>query len=270
MKKLLIFIFCAALVFCATTALADELTVQAELIAQQDYPVYSASGATAMRGADNDALLPAGSPFEVYDIISNDEGEWLLIQYAVDEEHSRFGYIAADALPEGVTIGHVSWEIQHAWLNEDAVLTDDPLRSGRELLALPEGQDLTVVSAMGDWAYVISMSGDWAMGFVRQDQLRYDAVYDLVDHSEGFARGLLIVTPYSDVKLAMWFDDKAVPAHAFLLKDELQGIEIGTAEPNGNNNYMLDASLPGGTTSISFIPVDADGTQGETLFRVEW
>lgn len=265
MKKCFAVMLCVLLLTLCASALADEWAVQAELVADRDYPVYSAPDEMSPRGADNDAVLPAGSTFQVYD----QSEDWLLIQYDVDEEHSRFGFITAEALPSGMSIPSQGWNATTAYLTEDAALTDDPLHSQSALITLPEGHSLTVWTTMGDWAYVENISGDWIYGFVPNELLSYSAVYHLADHSEGLAMGGLVIDPNGELTLAMFLPAEAAPA-AVLLKDELQGIEIGTATRLGSNSYQLVAALPEGTTSISFIPVDGSGTPGETLFRVEW
>ena len=265
MKKCFAVLLCALLLALCASALADDWIVQAELVAERDYPVYSAPDEMSPRGADNDAVLPAGSGFRVY----HQSEDWLLIQYDVDEEHSRFGFITADALPAGMSIASSGWHATTAYLTEDAALTDDPLHSQSALITLPEGHSLTVWTTMGDWAYVENISGDWIYGFVPNELLSYSAVYHLADHSEGLAMGGLIVDPNGDLTLAMFLPAETAPA-AILLKDELQGIEIGIAERIGDNSYQLYGTLPDGTSSISFIPVDENGSRGETLFRVEW
>ena len=265
MKKCLAVMLCALLLALCASALADEWTVQAELVATQDYPVYSASDEMSPRGADNDALLPAGTTFQVYDQWE----DWLLIQYDVDETRSRFGFITAEALPTDMSIPSLGGTATTAYLTEDAALTDDPLRSQSPLLALPEGHSLTVLTTMGDWAFVEDSCGDFVFGFVPNSLLSYSAVYHLAEHSEGLAMGGLILDPNGDLTLAMFLPAETAPA-AILLKDELQGMEIGTAERLESNAYQLKAVLPEGTTSVSFIPVDESGVQGEALFRVEW
>ena len=268
MKKLLTFLLCAALLLaCCATALADELEPQAVLVADQDYPVYSAPDTVGVpRGANNDAVLPAGTEYEVFCIDDEDASSiWLLIQYAVDKEHSRFGYISVDALPEDTEIEFAAWESKYAYLAQDASLTDDPLYSQSELAPLPEGQSVLVLASMGEWAYAESGSGDWVRGFVKQSMLHYDMVYYLADHSENLANGTLAVSPDGRLTLCMGLLTEDAPA-AFLLKDELQGIEIGLTETSPDGDYLLEAALPDGTTSISFIPVGAE----EALFRAEW
>lgn len=267
MNKLFTVIICALLLLsCAASSLAEELTASAtELTVNQDYAVYSAPDTLSPRGAENDAIITAGSSYQAY----GEENGWVLIAYPVDEEHARFGYIPAEALPEGTEIGVFDWNTQNAYLMLETALTDDPLQSQSELLTLPEGQMVTVLAMMDGWVYVESGAGDWVRGFVRQDQLHYDSIYHLADHSENLATGALAITPHGQLTLVMGVKTEDAPV-AFLLKDELQGIEIGTAELTEDNDYRLDGTLPEGTTSISFIPVNEDGTQGETLFRVEW
>lgn len=266
MKKCLAVLLCALLLMGAASALADELTVQLVLTAERDIPVYAVPDALSSPGTGNVTTMPAGTVYEVY----TQFGDRLLIQYSIDETHARFAYVDPDVLPAGASVESLTGMARNAYLTEDTVLTDDPLQSQSELLTLPKGQVLVYLATMGDWVYVESISGDWVFGFVPQSLLTYDAFYDLADHSEGLATGMLFVTPDNDLRLAMKLTAETMPA-AVLLRDELQGIDIGVAEPDDNDRYLLlDVALPEGTTSISFIPVDGQGTPGETLFRVEW
>ena len=266
MKKDFAALLLALLLMFAASAMADELTVQLVLTVGQDTPVYSVPDALSASGTDSVDTLPAGTACEVYAQF----GDRLLIQYTVDEMNARFGYVDPDILPAGASVEGLTGIARNACLTEAAALTDDPLRSQRELLELPKGQSLVSLATMGDWVYVEIISGNWAFGFVPQNLLIHDAFYDLADHSEGLATGMLFVTPDNVLRLAMWpATDWASPA--ILLRDELQGIDIGLAKPDENGRYLLlDAAIPEGATSISFIPVDRDGAQGDALFRVEW
>lgn len=233
----------------------------------QRYEVYSApsDGPGVLRGGNGKAVVSTNDWIQVF----GEEDGWILIQYAIDSQHMRFGYIPAESLPKNARVAPLVWDAKVAYLAQDTSLTDDPLYSQSKLLSLPQGQSVWVLATMGDWAYVESGSGDWARGFVKQELLFTDSIYYLADHSENLATGTMAITPYGRLTLVMGVKTNNVPA-AFLLKDELQGIVIGTAKPIDNNDYRLEGSLPEGTTSISFIPVDENGTPGETLFRVEW
>lgn len=229
----------------------------------QKYAVYSApsDGPGVLRGGNGKAAVSTNDWIQVF---GEDDG-WILIQYAIDNEHMRFGYIPAETLPKSATVAPFAWNPKIAYLTQDASLTDDPLYSQSQLAQLPEGQSVLVLARMGEWAYVESSAGDWVRGFIKQSLLRYDMIYYLADHSENIATGTLAVTPDGRLVLRMGVRVEA-QASAFLLKDELQGIEIGLTETTPDGDYLLEAALPKDTTSISFIPVGAE----EPLFRVEW
>lgn len=234
----------------------------------QRYEVYSApsNGPGVLRGANGNAAVSTNDWIQVF----GEENGWILIQYAIDRDHMRFGYIPADALPKDAKVDTLTWYwAKSAYLMSDTSVTDDPLYSRSELMTLPAGSWVTALASMGDWMYIESATGDHLRGFVRQDSLRYDRVYFLSDYSENLATGVLSVTPDNSIQLTMGFEADNAPT-AFLLKDELQGVEIGRAGRSAMGEYTLGAPLPAGTASISFIPVNADGSEGEALFRVEW
>lgn len=252
----------------APTIPAGELEAQnIHFTGGRKYEVYSAPSDSpgVLRGGNGKAAVSTNDWIQVF----GEEDGWILIQYAIDSQHMRFGYIPAESLPKNARVAPLVWDAKVAYLAQDTFLTDDPLYSQSKLLSLPQGQSVWVLATMGDWAYVESGSGDWARGFVRLEQLYTDSIYYLVDHSENLATGTLAITQSGRLTLVMGVKTAPVPA-AFLLKDELQGIEIGTAKLTEYSDYRLESTLPEGTSSISFIPVDENGTQGETLFKVEW
>lgn len=237
-------------------------------IGGQRYDVYSipSNGPGSLRGGNGKAAVSTNDWIQVF----GEEDGWILIQYAIDKGHMRFGYIPADALPAGAKVDTLDWKnAKTACLAVDTPVTDDPLYSRSELTTLPAGARVTALATMGDWMYIESSTGDFLRGFVKQDALCYDKLYFLSDHSDNLADGILTVTPDGRIKLTMGLKGDSSPA-SFLLKDELQNIEIGVAERNALGDYALTAPLPANTTSISFIPLDNDGNPNETLFRVEW
>lgn len=235
----------------------------------QRYDVYSipSNGPGSLRGGNGKAAVSTNDWIQVF----GEEDGWILIQYAIDKDHMRFGYIPADALPAGAKVDTLDWSAaKDAYLTAATAVTDDPLYSRSELTMLPADARVTALATMGDWMYIESSTGDFLRGFVKQDMLCYDKTYFLSDHSDNLADGILTVTPDGRIKLNMGLKGDSSPA-AFLLKDELQGIEIGVAERNPLGDYIIPtAPLPANTTSISFIPLDSNNTPGDTLFRVEW
>ena len=246
---------------------AGELTAQSiKFTGGQKYEVYSApDGIWALRGNDNKAVVSTNDWIQVF----GEENGWILIQYAIDSEHMRFGYIPVESLPKSANVAPLNWKPQDAWLTRETIITDDPLYSRSSLITLPEGAWVTALAKMGDWVYVESSTGDYLRGFVKRTDLRYDMVFDLAGYSDGLAAGTLTVTPEGFMTLSMSLRQESLPA-SFTLMDEAQHILIGTARIDAQNIYRLEGPLPAGTTSISLIPADGNGLNGTALFQVEW
>lgn len=229
------------------------------------YTVYQGPGEGFGQAGNGKAVVSTNDWIQVF----GKEDGWIMIQYDITRDHMRIGWIEESALPKNASVATLIWQGQSAWLSKEATVTDDPLYSKSAILTLPKGAWVTVLGTLGDWVYIESSTGDLLRGFVKQDALSYDRVFALEDFSEQQAAGTLTLSPDGRISLDMVVSMANAPA-SFLLKDEYTGYEIGRANLNQQISYTFNGTLHDNVTSISFIPVGTDGTQGVELFRIEW
>lgn len=130
------------------------------------YEVYAAPSSSSLRGANGKAIVSTNDWIQVF----GSENGYILIQYAIDKDQMRFGYIDEKALPKNASVQELIWpNAVSASITQRTILTDDPLNSQNALLTLPQGSEVTFLAVMGDWAYVETTDGEWARGFVPQN-----------------------------------------------------------------------------------------------------
>ncbi len=125
----------------------------------QQYAVYSAPDKNALRGGNGKAKVSTNGWIQVF----GRENDWILIQYSIDSGHYRFGYIDAAALPKKAEVPDLAFGGIRAVTLGTAEVTDDPLFSQSLLTTLAEGEEVTWLSTLGDWAYI---EGAGFRGFV--------------------------------------------------------------------------------------------------------
>ncbi len=228
------------------------------------YAVYSAPSTESLRANNSKATVSTNDWIQVF----GEEDGYILIQYAINKNQMRFGYISAASLPKKTTVQDLTWSYMETYLGQDATLTDDPLNSQSSLMALPAGTRLTLLSTMGTWAYVETTDGVWARGFVPQSVLTYGVTYDLSDYADGKASGTMSVSDDNQMTLTMTVQEDSNAAY-YLVVDE-SGNQLGVATKQEDGTYQMQGSVPESTAGVSFIPVSGNGTQGEALFSVEW
>ena len=142
---------------------SKELTVYPVTFSgKQKYDVYSAPDKKAFRGGNGKARVSTNSWIQVF----GTEGDWILIQYSIDANHYRFGYISDKSLPKNANVPELGFLRTEAWAIEDLSVTDDPLYSQSELFTVAENRPVYWLATMGDWAYIESIDGERARGFV--------------------------------------------------------------------------------------------------------
>lgn len=140
-----------------------------KLTAGKKYPVYSAPFADSLRAADGKATLSTNDWVSVF----GQDGDWLLVEYDISSDHSRFGYITASALPKDTNVDELIFVYRDACVTDTAAITDDPLRSRSRLWTVYAGEYVTYLADLGDgWAYVEYLNGSTLLrGFMRQELL---------------------------------------------------------------------------------------------------
>ena len=130
---------------------AGELTAQKiKFTRGQKYPVYSGPGDHYLRANNGKAAVSTNDWIQVF----GRQNGWVLIQYAIDKDHMRFGWISAKALPKNAQVEELHFDAVQVYTVIETAITDDPLFSNAQLAALPECNYVTWLSTMGDWAYV--------------------------------------------------------------------------------------------------------------------
>ena len=141
-----------------------------ELPKGKKLPVYSGPGEEYARAGNGKASVSTNGWVQVF----GREGDWLLIQYGIDEGRMRFGYISAKSLKLGGDAVDLPslWENVQLALIQPALLTDDPLGSMADIAQLPVGFQVRRLGWMGPWIYVEARDADHLLrGFLRSELL---------------------------------------------------------------------------------------------------
>lgn len=259
-----------------TLTVAPRLPASAELTAQnikftggKKYSVYSAPSETSFRGANNKAAVSTNSWIQVF----GREGDWILIQYSIDAEHYRFGYIKASALPKSAQVDALDFMAKTAYTRLSINVTDDPLYSGRAMLTLPAHAWVTWLATLGNWAYIESSTGDYLRGFVPVYALTTDRVYymESMSRDDGMVvfKGPLTVSANNTLTVSVTPFYLAVKE--LRICDTYTGNVLLTMWPDEHNVFAGETALPSTTTSLTLQPYDANGLlMTEGTVRVEW
>ena len=137
-------------------------------------PVYSAPSESSVRFAKGKASVNLREPAKLYGLTR--DGNWALIEYAVSDRTSRFGYVKRSDLPSSVawtfTIPSVDVPVT---VTQDTFLTDDPNVSQYRQMTLNAGSSVRLLGLYDLWyAYVeATLDGKTVRGFVPRSYLRY-------------------------------------------------------------------------------------------------
>ena len=155
---------------------APDLPADSELQAQEvefkggkKYAVYSGPGKDSIRGGKNKAAVSTNGWIQVF----GQENGWILIQYSIDKDHYRFGYIDAAALPKDASVSALKFYMRNAVITEAVSVTDDPLYSKSVLTTANAGENVTWLASFGEWAYI---EGSNYRGFVPMSKISLPAV----------------------------------------------------------------------------------------------
>ena len=126
------------------------------------YEVYSAPSKNSIRGANGKASVSTNGWIQVF----GRENGWILIQYSIDSDHYRFGYIEDSSLPKDAAVSWLDFNYITVEAERTVSVTDDPLYSHNTLTTLQAGETVTWLASVGDWAYI---EGSNYRGFVPSD-----------------------------------------------------------------------------------------------------
>ncbi len=118
--------------------------------AAQTYAVYSAPNVKSIRGAGGKSKVSTNDWVQVF----GREGDWLMVQYDVNDKFFRIGYIDAKAIPVGMTVPNLSLTNETVVTMEAVKVTDDPLGNQGTLVEIPADSHVIRLGFMGDWSYI--------------------------------------------------------------------------------------------------------------------
>lgn len=164
---------------------APELPTDSELVAEdikftggKKYAVYSGPGKDFLRGANNKASVSTNDWIQVF----GEENGWILIQYAINKDTYRFGYIEASALPKKTEVKELDLNAAEATVKADVSITDDPLFSAGKLASLKADTEVIWLASMGSWAYISTeINNTPVRGFVPANALELTLAVELAE-----------------------------------------------------------------------------------------
>lgn len=180
-KRILWMLLCLLL---ALPALAEEETAIPDLTAKpgsfpknQRYEVYEGPRTEHRRAGSGKAVVSTNGEILVY-------GTWMgrmMIEYAIDKEQRRIGWIDTDQLPASALAGVPELPFPDGGDPEaytrgvvtgNAIMNDDPLNSRTGRGALLQGTSVHVLAELGDYYLVEGFfDKELRMGFIPQEQV---------------------------------------------------------------------------------------------------
>lgn len=250
--------------------------LKAELVkftSNKKYAVYSAPDDNSLRASNNKAAVSTNDWIQVF----GQEDDWILIQYAIDSDHYRFGYIPAKALPKKTNVRQLNFDAIQAYTTCSVTLTDDPLYSQSTLIVLSDSCPVTWLATMGEWAYIESSTGDYLRGFVPAAALRTDRVFDLTSYPDAHGpvyNGMLTIradrsfSASFSIEQAGSLGNAAVSAVCLY---DLDGNMLCTSAANSADMpFMCTGVLNDSVTGIQFVVVDVAGNVLNNAVSVQW
>ena len=134
------------------------------------YPVYNGPGAQYQRAGEGKASVSTNGWIQVF----GEYDGWLMIQYAIDDDRCRIGWIPRDALTREQYVFKLQFlQDDHYTLCEPWQLTDDPLCSRMALCVVPDDVNIEGLAKLGyGWMYVrVTVDGKIWYGFLPADIL---------------------------------------------------------------------------------------------------
>lgn len=188
------------------------------------YDVYTGPGTQYARAGDEgrgNAKVSTNDWIQVF----GREGDWLLIQYNLNDWRNRIGYIAASALPAGADVLPLAFDGREAVSLGLTWVTDDPLRNVSEFETLHEGEDVTWLATLGDhWVYIEAgtQGGARYRGFVQAETVAL---------RESFVGTAVVIAQEGEVDAPIYAEasDTAAPVGRYRQGVQAQVLERGEA-----------------------------------------
>ena len=253
-----------------------ELTAQnIKFTGGKKYEVYSGPGTDYLRAANGKATVSTNDWIQVF----GKDGGWILIQYAINKDHMRFGWIPEKALPKSAAVDELRFSWGAATLLTTAAVTDDPLFSQSPLMTLPEGTRVSVLADMGDWVYIEVTTSDSVRGFLKRDQVAQGTLFPLencpANSGEANMVGTVTVSRNSFsviISPKVSWNYQWVPVSGFSIYDNISDeLLVTVSTVNAAGDYIGSGLLEQSTTSLRIVPLYPDRTaSGDEAVVIEW
>lgn len=127
----------------------------------QIFTVYSAPTSTAYIEANGKAKVSTNDWILVY----GEENNYYFIQYSIDAETMRYGYIQSDSFT-CLNIGEIIWLNQESSTKKKVTLINDPCGKKTKIKMLPRGTEIKILGTLNGWAYIECYTSLVVRGFV--------------------------------------------------------------------------------------------------------
>jgi len=155
------------------------MPVSVNLRANEKYDVFAAPGRSSYRAANGKAEMSTNDWVQIF----GEEDGWLLVQYDINRDQMRFGYIDASALPRDTEVQSLRWyDLPRQTIKYNTYVTDDPLASCNTICWLNAGDKVDVLAEFGGWYYIETTDsyGRLLRGFVPQSSIDIVTEDDMV------------------------------------------------------------------------------------------
>ena len=238
------------------------------------YDVYTGPGEKFFRAADGKAAVSTNDWIQVFGV----EDGWAMIQYDLTSDQMRIGWIRATALPKNAAVDDLHFNDLPAIIAADTELTDDPLKSRAALRKLSQGQQVTWLATLGQWAYVQD-DQNWIRGFVPLTAISQGE--DVILTSQPvtgigcLARGEARLSADKTAQITVTVSYAGSPApdiQCYQLYAD--STPIGTASLDGAASeadaliFRTDTAIPQNASVISLRPVYASGVRDEEAITI--
>lgn len=158
----------------------DLQVMDVKLKPDQVWEVYTGPGLDYAIANNGKARL---STKDWVQVLGGEDWSRILVQYAVNDQRLRIGWIDAEALKDEYHTYEIcyapggSYHWQPCHLNRSCPLTDDPLLSQTSVVNLPALTKASSLCRMGDWTMIdVETSQGRMRGFVPMDAITIEAI----------------------------------------------------------------------------------------------
>jgi len=137
------------------------------MIEGRNHKVYMGPGERFPRSGNGKGTVSTNHWVQVF----GRHNGFLMVQYHIDGDRYRIGWIKEPALKKGVSAPELELGFGEQEIMEDCVLTDDPMGSGAAVVELRAGTVVRHLAVLGEeWEYVeATVNGETYWGFVPAD-----------------------------------------------------------------------------------------------------